>query len=72
MRIGNFVIEASESKGPLGNHWDVLVDGSEESFLTVWDSLETAKMICRVLNKKVEIEKITIDDEMKLVHHKKK
>ncbi len=72
MRVGNFVIQVTESQGPLGNHYDIFVDGSEDSIITVWDSLNTAKTICKSLNKKIELEKISISDESTLVHHKKK
>ena len=71
MRIGNFSIRTSVSQGPLGTHYDIIVHGAEESIITVWDSLDTAKAVCKSLNKKIELEKISISDDCELIHTKK-
>lgn len=55
--IGNFTIREEVSQGPLGTHWDIYLMGSDDSLITVWDSKETAKVICKSLSRKIELGK---------------
>ena len=55
--IGNFIIKEEVSQGPLGTHWDIYLVGVDDSLATVWDSKETARAICKSLNKKIELGK---------------
>lgn len=71
MKVGNFFIRTSVSQGPLGTHYDIIVDGADDSIITVWDSLDTAKTICKSLNKKIELKKISISNDRGFIHKKK-
>jgi hypothetical protein len=58
--IGNFRIEATVSQS-MGNHWDIYIEGQDDSIITVWSSEKLAKTICVALNKKIETRRIRID-----------
>lgn len=54
LKIGYFEIKRVDSGGQLGVHWDIYVEGNDESVVTVWESLYTAKVICKSLTKRID------------------
>lgn len=51
---------AANKTGSLPAHWDIFIDGNEDSLITVWDSEEMAKLVVKGLReyaKKKEREK---------------